>query len=163
MDFPKNASLIASTKDRLQLCIRPCWVKGSTRAMLETARCALIRPWAPWCGRQVSQVRAASVCPSYDGGNVNQEYGDIVGAIASHTDDAIFFGHLLCADLRQYGLKIADQFRKLFKEPVPRVTEVDFTHAQASQLLPKDEDYSTWFTAFRPAPAAKRKWWQRDD
>lgn len=68
MDFPDNASSIASTKDRLQLRIRPCRVKGSTRAMLETARCALVRSSAPWCGRQVGRVRAASVRPSSEAG-----------------------------------------------------------------------------------------------
>jgi len=36
--------------------------------MLEAARCALIRSSAPWCGRQVGRVRAASVRPSSEAG-----------------------------------------------------------------------------------------------
>lgn len=94
-------------------------------------------------------------------GNVNQEYRDTISAIASHTDDAIFLGNLLCTDLRKYGLEVAERFSHLFRDAAPRVTEVDFATARESGLLPNDEEYSTWFTAFQTAPETRRSWWKR--
>lgn len=99
----------------------------------------------------------------YDEGHLNQEYGDTVEAIAMYTDDAIFFSHLLCRDLREYGLKVVEQNRNTLKGAPPRVTEVDFTLAQESKLLPEDDKYATWFTAFQPSPESKpKRWWLRN-
>ncbi len=97
----------------------------------------------------------------YGGGHVNQQYPDLVGAISSYTDDAIFLSHLLCKDLREYGNEVAATFKKSFKHPVPRVTEVDFKQAEAGGMLPNADKYKTWFTAFQRLPKPSRKWWQR--
>ena len=62
MDFPGNASVVALTKE-MTATLYPA-VSGVgllARAMLGTACCALIRLSALDFGRQVSQVRAASV------------------------------------------------------------------------------------------------------
>lgn len=96
----------------------------------------------------------------YGGGHVNQQYPDLVGAISSYTDNAIFFTHLLCNDLREYGNEVAATFKKSFKDPAPRVTEVDFKQAEADGMLPNADEYKTWFTAFQKLPKPPRKWWQ---
>jgi len=97
----------------------------------------------------------------YAGGHVNQQYGDILLGIASYTNDAIFSSHLLCQDLRKYGLTVSDRFKKSLRGKVPDITEVDFSEATAAGLMPKEEDYSTWFSAFVERPKSKRRWWQR--
>lgn len=98
----------------------------------------------------------------YAEGHLNQEYGDTVKAIAQYTDDAIFFSHLLCHDLREYGLKVVERNKGTLKGLPLRITEVDFKDAQENKLLPADKEYATWFTAFQSAPELKpRRWWQR--
>jgi hypothetical protein len=97
----------------------------------------------------------------YGGGHVNQQYPDLVDAISSYTDNAIFFSHLLCKDLREYGIEVAATFKKSFKDPAPRVTEVDFKQAEAGGMMPRSDEYETWFTAFQKLPKSTRKWWQR--
>ena len=97
----------------------------------------------------------------YNGGHVNQQYADIVGATASYTDDAIFFSCLLCKDIQEYGNGVAATFRTSLKKTPPRVFEVDFKQAEEGGLLPKDDEYKTWFTAFQKLPTPKRRWWQR--
>ena len=97
----------------------------------------------------------------YGGGHVNQQYPDLVNAISSYTEHAIFFTHLLCKDLREYGSEVAETFKKRFKYSTPRVTEVDFKQVEASGQLPSADEYKTWFTAFQKLPKPTRKWWQR--
>lgn len=98
----------------------------------------------------------------YRDGHINQEYGDIVAAIASYTDDAIFFSRLLCQDLREHGLKISSNFERLTKDRSPRITEVDFKLDRYDELLPAEEQYATWFTAFKPVQEPKpSRWWKR--
>lgn len=94
-------------------------------------------------------------------GRVSQEYGDAVSGITSFTDNAIFFSQLLCRDLRDYGQGISDRLEKLLKAKPPQVYEVDFSKAKADKLIPEDEDYASWFTAFVPPTKPKRRWWKR--
>ena len=96
----------------------------------------------------------------YEGGHVNQEYGDIVSGIASYTDDAIFFSHLLCQDLRAHGLKVVETHKKLFKDAPLRVNEIDFRKAEEGGLLPAKDDYNTWFEAFVERKHPTQRWWQ---
>ncbi|MGE5492163.1 MAG: hypothetical protein ACM31P_12850 [Actinomycetota bacterium] len=95
------------------------------------------------------------------GSQGNREYGDTVSGITTLTDDAIFFAQLLCLDLRDYGRGISDRLRKLLRGEPPRVYAVDFAKARADKLIPNDEDYASWFTAFEPPPKRKRRWWKR--
>lgn len=94
-------------------------------------------------------------------GHVDQEFGDTITAIAAFTDDVIFFGHLLCRDLRDYGQGVSDRLEKVLKAKPARLYEVDFAKAKADDLIPKDEDYPSWFTAFAPPAKQKRRWWKR--
>lgn len=97
----------------------------------------------------------------YAEGQRNQEYGDTVTAIALHTDDAIFFGHLLCRDLREHGLKVVERNKATLKGLPLRVTDVDFKLAREGNLLPAESNYPTWFTAFQPAPELEpKRWWR---
>lgn len=62
MDFPGNASVVALTKEQTATLYPAVSGVGLlARAMLGIARCALIRSSAFDFGRQVNQVRAASV------------------------------------------------------------------------------------------------------
>lgn len=55
----------------------------------------------------------------YNGGHVNQQYADIVGATAWYTDDAIFFSYLLHKDIQEYGNGVAATFRTSLKQTPP--------------------------------------------
>jgi hypothetical protein len=94
-------------------------------------------------------------------GRASQGYGDTLSEISSFADDALFFGELLCRDLRDYGQGLAERLGKLLKATPPRVHAVDFSKAKADNLIPKDEDYASWLTAFEPPAKAKRRWWKR--
>lgn len=84
----------------------------------------------------------------YNGGSQNLDYPGTIEAIYSQTDDGIFFSHLLCNDLHLHGGKLLDEFRLKFKKNVPRISKVDFTDAIKTGLMPSENDYTHWFTAF---------------
>lgn len=94
----------------------------------------------------------------YDSGHVNQEFGDTVEAISFYTDDVIFFSVLLCNDLREHGLSIAARYKKTLKTSPPPVNQATFDEPRQNGLIPSDESYPTWFTAFQKAPKKKRRW-----
>jgi hypothetical protein len=100
---------------------------------------------------------------SYAGNSVNTEYGDLVNAVTSYTDDAIFFSHLLCIDLAEYGSKLADRFQTQLKEAPPLVSVIDFKQAKEDQLIPNPDMYASWLNGFQLASKPKKKrWWKRD-
>jgi hypothetical protein len=96
----------------------------------------------------------------YKEGHTNQEYGDIVKAIAEYTDNVIFFSTLLCRDLRDHGLQVAEKYKVELKQTPPDVSEAQFKNVE-SGLIPSDANYPTWFTGFQSPPQPKRRWWQR--
>lgn len=84
----------------------------------------------------------------YGNGTINQEYPDTINSISSYVDDVIFFSTLLCRDLNKYGLKVSDKFKRLTKETPPSISEWDFSQSISDGLIPPDDDYPTWFSAF---------------
>lgn len=97
----------------------------------------------------------------YSGGNVSEEYGDLIGAISMHTDNAIFFSRLLCLDLHEHGSKVSERYAREFKKPTLRVTTIDFKQAEAAGLFPEDKDFEPWLKGFQVLPTPERKvWWK---
>lgn len=84
----------------------------------------------------------------YGDGHVNLDYPATIDAIYSQTDDGIFFSNLLCKDLHDHGKQLSEVFRKKFKKDAPRVTEVDFSAAISSKLMPDESNYADWVAAF---------------
>lgn len=86
---------------------------------------------------------------SYAAGKTNDEYGSFVGAMASYTDDAIYFSIKLCEDLRVHGEMLAQRYKKKFGGELPHVTRIDLSKAQEEGLLPKEEQYESWLSGFQ--------------
>jgi len=86
------------------------------------------------------------------GGQVNQEYPDLLEAIYRQTDDGIFFGAQLCQELSEHGDLLAASFKKLFGKGAPRIAKPDFSKARDAGLLPNDGDYADWFNMFAKRP-----------
>lgn len=86
------------------------------------------------------------------GGNLNQEYPDLVEAIYSHTDDLVFFSNQLCNDLMKHGAKLREALTKRPSKQLPNVSEADFSGPLKSGLLPPDSQYADWVDAFVERP-----------
>jgi len=97
----------------------------------------------------------------YAVGRGNNEYGGYVQALASYTDDALFFSIKLHDDLYQHGKGIAEKYRKKFGGDVPCVSYIDWQKADSEGLLPKDEEYSDWLSGYEVLPKKELQWWQR--
>ncbi len=97
----------------------------------------------------------------YGDGQINQEFGTSVGAIALYTDDLIFFSLKLSEDLREHGLLVAGKHKKKLGGDTPAISQIDLTIAIRDDLVPKDEDYEKWSCGFQVAPVKKLAWWQR--
>lgn len=82
------------------------------------------------------------------GGNLNQEYPDLVEAIYSYTDDLAYFSYQLCNDLMKHGAKVREALTKKPSKQLPNVNEADFSGPLKSGLLPPDSQYSDWMNAF---------------
>lgn len=82
-------------------------------------------------------------------GETNQEYPDVVDAISSYTDDAVFFGVLLCQDLIKHGDAVRNAIAKPDDISVPRISRSDFSGPKERGLLPSDENYADWLTGFQ--------------
>jgi hypothetical protein len=82
------------------------------------------------------------------GGQVNQEYPDLLDAIYKQTDDGIFFGAQLCQELSEHGDQLAASFKKLFGKGAPRIAKPDFSKAKDASLMPNGDDYTDWFNMF---------------
>jgi gas vesicle protein len=96
----------------------------------------------------------------YAEGRRNQEYGSYINAMALYTDDAIFFGFKLCEDLQAHGARLSRKHKKKFGGEAPRIVEIDLTQAEDEGLLPKDDNYVSWLSGFRPAEEVTLRWWQ---
>jgi hypothetical protein len=76
------------------------------------------------------------------------EYADTIEAIHNLTDDAIFFSHLLCGDLRDYGTTILERYKVRFKDESQSVSKPDFNKAKEASLLPDETNYQDWLHGF---------------
>jgi hypothetical protein len=88
----------------------------------------------------------------FNGGQVNQEYPDSIGAIYAQTDDGIFFSVQLCNELSQHGDDLSALFTKQFGRGSPRITKPDFSKAKDADLMPSDGNYADWFSMFVKRP-----------
>jgi hypothetical protein len=102
----------------------------------------------------VDQIRrlpnAAGVAQLYFGapsstGAANPEYPQAVGAVASHTDELIFFSATLANDLAAHAQQLRAAWVKEFgNKHVPETTAVDFSAARQNGLMPEDGKYAEW-------------------
>lgn len=88
----------------------------------------------------------------YGEGHINLDYPGTIDAIYSQTDDGIFFSNLLCKDLHAHGNRLADEFKKKFKDNPPCISEVDFTAVSTIELMPDEKNYADWTKAFVTKP-----------
>lgn len=93
-------------------------------------------------------------------GTVNQEYPDFVEGIHSYVDDLIFFSKTLCTDLVAHGNVLRKRVPRWAKRNAPRVTEIDFSAAQASGMVPPDDRYLAYTNAFKER-RIEPAWWKR--
>jgi hypothetical protein len=84
----------------------------------------------------------------HNGGLLNQEYPDSMEAIYRKADDGIFFSAQLCNELSEHGDKISAAFKKQFGKGSPRIIKPDFSKIKEADLMPNDDNYSTWFSMF---------------
>ncbi len=152
--------------DRLSVVGRPLNLavsaSESTAALVEavTNRNALIKDF-----REAGGVKAENFMARYFGlpfqGETDEVYLNTLDAMALHVDSLIYFTHMLCGDLKAHGESLLVKYRKTLKNKnVPRITEIDFTKAYAEKLIPSDEQFASYVSAFvkRPEPLTR---WQR--
>lgn len=82
-------------------------------------------------------------------GDINQEYPDLVAAIHSYTDDLAFFSHLLCSDLTAHAHHLQSRLERVQRKHSTKATEVDFSQAKSSGLIPPDDQYTDWLKGFK--------------
>jgi hypothetical protein len=78
-------------------------------------------------------------------GHLDRTYPDTVQAIYSLLDDCIFFSSRLCGELEKHGNNI----KKKGKKKLPVVNQVKFDVAQDLNLMPNEEPYQDWLSAFQ--------------
>lgn len=86
---------------------------------------------------------------------INQEYPASIEMIYRHTDDGIFFSHLLSTDLFAHGKQLANRFKTIVGQGAPDIlNKPDFT--EVSDLMPTIDNYVNWFCVVRKAkPSTK--------
>ncbi len=85
---------------------------------------------------------------SYSEDPVDLVYPNLVDAIYSYADDAIFFSHLLCDDLSESGRELSAEFKKNFGKGAPPVNKANFEKPLTAGLLPGNEAYADWLNGF---------------
>lgn len=93
---------------------------------------------------------AVGVAQAYFGtptpaGVSNPEYPQAVGAVASHTDELIFFSATLAGDLAAHAQSLRATWVKEFgRRHAPDTSTVDFTAARQNGLMPDDAKFAEW-------------------
>ncbi len=78
-------------------------------------------------------------------GVTNLDYPEAVHAVASHTDELIFFSATLANDLSAHALQLrASWVREFGRKQAPEINAVDFTAARQNGLMPAEEKYAEW-------------------
>jgi hypothetical protein len=98
--------------------------------------------------------------PQGSRGITNKEYPDLIEQIYRHTDDGIFFSKMICDDLFEHNVRLAQKFKQRFGKSAPGIIEKpDFTKAKSSGLMPNDADYKDWFNLYekRERPSGTRR------
>lgn len=87
----------------------------------------------------------------YAEGRVSTEYKDSVNGLFDQVENGIFFSELLCKDLKSYGDKTLEKYRKYSRKTNERVSEVDFALARQEGLMPDESRFADWLRGFRRA------------
>lgn len=96
----------------------------------------------------------------YGDGESNEEYGDSVNAISLYTDDIIFFGSELCADLGEHAELLVERFnRRRLGGQTPAVNRVDLSRARQAGWIPAAKAYEAWTSGFKTTQKEQRKRW----
>jgi hypothetical protein len=77
-------------------------------------------------------------------GHTDQSYPDLLNGTYGHTDDVIFFSHLLCQDLIAHGERLRSQWSKRYLRNRPILNKYDFKQAIDEGLMPDDKNYEDW-------------------
>ncbi|MDB5599274.1 MAG: hypothetical protein JWN71_1318 [Xanthobacteraceae bacterium] len=117
---------------------------------------------------QIDEIRAASPLPRrrlaeiYLGlpsseGDVDERFSAGVLAISLHTDDCIFFSHILADDLLLYSRKLRKRYAWRYRLPIRPFGKVDWTIAETEGLIPPASEYDGWLKGFKNIPSR----WER--
>lgn len=94
----------------------------------------------------------------YGHGETNEEYRDSIEGINFYTNDIIFFGSELYADLREHAESLVARFNESrLGGEAPKVQEVDLSEARQNGWIPPAEDYIAWTSGFQKTPKEPRK------
>ena len=78
-------------------------------------------------------------------GVATAEYPDAVAAIATHSDEPIFFSATLAGDLAAHAQRLrADSIGEFGCKHVPGTSAVDFSAARQNGLMPDDAKFAEW-------------------
>lgn len=95
----------------------------------------------------------------YGNGQTNEEYGDSIKGIDLYSDDMVFFGVELCADLREHAELLIEKFNsKRLGGDKPNIVGVDLSAAYKEGLIPARENYESWTSGFQKTPRKKVKY-----
>lgn len=90
-------------------------------------------------------------------GNVDSRFRDNVGAIATQTDDCIFFSTLIAKDLHSHGKRLLRKHGWRLGSVRRNLTTWNWNE-DAEGLMPKDTEYLAWLKGF-PDPVPWWKFW----
>jgi len=98
---------------------------------------------------RVMRLSGLEMAHAYFGnGTPNPEYAHTLGAVASHTDELIFFSATLASDLAAHAQSLrAAWIREFGRAHAPEATAVDFTAARQNGLMPEDSKYAEWLAS----------------
>lgn len=97
----------------------------------------------------------------YGNGQTNEEYGDSIKGMSLYSDDIIFFGSELCADLGEHGELLVKRFkRSRLRGQTPEINQVDLSEARKAGWIPDSEAYKAWTSGFATKKVEhRRRWW----
>ena len=96
----------------------------------------------------------------YGDGQTNEEYGDSIKGISLYSDDIIFFGSELCADLQEHGESLVNMYRRnRLGGQTPVINQLDLSEARKAGWIPDAEDYKAWTSGFETKKKEHRRRW----
>lgn len=81
-------------------------------------------------------------------GSIDSMYHDTMVAISQYTDDVAFFSSEFAEELQLHGTRVRDKLLLITKD-VGKVSNVDFSEARNSGILPPKANYESWLSGFR--------------
>ncbi|MNE83739.1 hypothetical protein D3C80_1805810 [compost metagenome] len=94
----------------------------------------------------------------YGDGETSEEYRDLIIGTSFYTDDIIFFGSELCADLCEHGEMLVERFNNnRLGGQAPVIHQVDLSGPRQAGLIPAAEEYEAWTSGFQKTPKEPRR------